>query len=144
MSYRLSSRRPLQRTNGVTMTNSELNGFRRALGKKAAEIGSGNREALAIETSSDELDRVQNANERDYSMGILECNSSRLRQVQVALGQLDAGTFGVCIGCDENINLKRLAAVPWTSFCIVCQELEDRGAQESLRSEIDTSPVMAA
>ena len=126
------------------MTKAEVNGFRRALGKKMTEIGSGSREALAIETTSDELDRVQNANDRDYSMGVLERNSRRLREVQVALGRLEAGTFGVCIGCDENINLKRLAAVPWTSFCIACQELADRGAETRLGSEIDTSSVMAA
>jgi len=128
------------------MTKTELNEFRRALGKKVTEIGSGNREALVIERTSDELDRVQNANDRDYSMGNLERNSSRLRQVRVALGRLDAVTFGVCLGCGETINLRRLAAVPWTSFCIACQELADRGAQEPLDSEIrtDTSPEIAA
>lgn len=99
-----------------------------------------------IERTSDELDRVQNANDRDYSMGNLERNSSRLRQVRVALGRLDAVTFGVCLGCGETINLRRLAAVPWTSFCIACQELADRGAQEPLDSEIrmDMSPEIAA
>ena len=128
------------------MTKIELNGFRRTLDKKAAEIGSGNREALAIEATSDELDRVQNANDRDYAMGNLERTSNRLRQVQMALRRLDAGTFGVCMGCDEIINLKRLTAVPWTSFCIVCQELADRGEQKQIENglEIDISTVMAA
>ena len=74
----------------------------------------GNREALAIETSPDELDRIQNANDRDYAMGNLERTSSRLGEVRAALRRIAAGTFGICDGCEENINLKRLAAVPWT------------------------------
>jgi DnaK suppressor protein len=120
------------------MTKNELNGFRRALENKLLEIGngSGSREALAIETTSDELDRVQNANDRDYAMGNLERTSSRLSEVRTALRRIGAGTFGVCAGCEENINLKRLTAVPWASYCIACQEAVDR-EKTTDRSEID-------
>lgn len=120
------------------MTKNELNGFRRALENKLLEIGNGSgiREALAIETTSDELDRVQNANDRDYAMGNLERTSSRLGEVRDALRRIGAGTFGICAGCEENINLKRLTAVPWASYCIVCQEAEDR-EKSTDRSEID-------
>ena len=126
------------------MTKIERNGFRRLLEDKLTEVRSsnGNREALAIETTSDELDRVQNANDRDYAMGKLERNSSRLGEVRAALRRMAAGTFGICAGCEANINLKRLAAVPWTSCCIVCQESADRG-QDTLQTEIET-PRMAA
>jgi len=70
------------------MTRIELNGFRRALEKKAAEIGTGSREGLAIETSSDELDRVQNANDRDYAMSNLERTSNRLGEVRTSLHRI--------------------------------------------------------
>jgi DnaK suppressor protein len=120
------------------MTKNDLNGFRRALENKLLEIGNGssNREALAIETSPDELDRIQNANDRDYAMGNLERTSSRLGEVRTALRRIGAGTFGVCAGCEEDINLKRLTAVPWASYCIVCQEAEDR-EKSADRSEVD-------
>jgi DnaK suppressor protein len=110
------------------MTKTELNGFRRILENKQIEVGTGgtNREALAIETSPDELDRIQNANDRDYAMSNLERNSSRLSEVRNALRRIDAGTFGICAGCEEDISPKRLVAVPWTSFCIACQEAADR------------------
>jgi DnaK suppressor protein len=122
------------------MTKTELNPFRRAL---QAELGNGgnNREGLAIETSPDELDRTQSANDRDYAMSNLERASTRLREVRLALRRVDAGTFGICLGCEENIKLKRLAAVPWASSCRVCQETTDRG-QNTLR--IDGSLNMAA
>lgn len=128
-----------------TMTKTELKVFRRALENSQAELGNGNRnrEALAIETSADDLDRIQHASERDYAMGNLERNSNRLREVRNALSRLDAGTFGICMGCEENINLKRLSAVPWASFCIACQELADRGQKTSV-TEMDTPLTIAA
>jgi RNA polymerase-binding transcription factor len=127
------------------MTKTELKAFRKALENRQAELGNGNRnrEALAIETSPDELDRIQHASERDYAMSNLERNSDRLRDVRDALRRIHAGTFGICAGCDEHINPRRLAAVPWASFCIVCQEAADRG-QNAPRSEIGTSLLMAA
>ena len=109
------------------MTKTELNTYRKALENKRAEIGDGsiNRQALAIDTSPDELDRIQNANERDYAIGNLERNSNRMREVRAALGRIGDETYGVCANCDQTIGAKRLAAVPWTSLCIVCQEAAD-------------------
>ncbi len=39
-------------------------------------------------------------------------------------------TFGQCISCGEEINPKRLEAVPWTRFCIECQEKMEKGQLE--------------
>jgi DnaK suppressor protein len=127
------------------MTNIELNTFRRALESREAELGNGNRnrEALAIETSPDELDRIQCASDREWAMRNLERNSNWLREVRAALRRIDAGTFGICVGCDENINPKRLAAVPWASSCIVCQEAADHG-QNMPQSVFDGALIMAA
>jgi DnaK suppressor protein len=127
------------------MTNTELNAFRRTLKNRQAELGNrnGSREALVIETSPDELDRIQHASDRDFALSNLERNSDRLREVRTALCRVEEGTFGICLGCEENINPKRLAAVPWASLCIVCQEAADRGQNTPL-GEMDTSLAMAA
>jgi DnaK suppressor protein len=127
------------------MTKTELNRFRRALETKRNELEnrSWNREALAIDTSPEELDQIQNASNRDWAMGNLERDSHRMREVRTALQHIDAGTFGICIGCLENISPKRLAAVPWASSCIVCQKTADRD-QTMPPGEIDTSLGLAA
>lgn len=127
------------------MTKTELDAFRTSLKNSRTELenGSWNREALAVDTSPEELDRIQRASDRDWTMSNLERNSNRLREVQAALRRIDTGTFGICIDCEENINPKRLAAVPWASSCIICQEAADR-EQKMPRSEIDTSLVIAA
>jgi DnaK suppressor protein len=63
-------------------------------------------------------------------MGNLERNSDRLREVESALRRVESGTFGICSGCEEDINPKRMAAIPWAQFCIRCQEAADREQTE--------------
>jgi DnaK suppressor protein len=115
------------------MKAMELEGFRKALKTSQAELSDGrrNREALAIETSADEFDRIQQAQERDFAMGALDRESLRLREIRAALERMDRGSFGICLNCEEEIAAKRLAAVPWTALCIVCQEMADRSAGDS-------------
>jgi DnaK suppressor protein len=51
----------------------------------------------------------------------------RLQQVKGALLRVGRGEYGLCVSCDEEIELKRLLARPETPYCIVCQsELEGR------------------
>src|ERR1700721_17742 len=124
------------------MTKVEVNAYRNALESRQTDLrnGSRNREALAIDTSPDEVDQIQHASERDMAIGNLERDSDRLFEVRSALRRINAGTFGFCVGCEENINPKRLAAVPWASFCIACQEAADR--EKTVWSESDTSLSM--
>jgi DnaK suppressor protein len=109
------------------MTKPETNLFRKTLESRQTELRNENkgREAIETDSSPDELDRIQHAAEREYAIGTLERNFSRLREVTAALRRMDTGTFGVCGKCEEEISLKRLAAVPWAPFCIVCQEAAD-------------------
>jgi DnaK suppressor protein len=114
------------------------------LENKRTEIGIGNRnrEALAVETSPDDLDRIQHSQERELAIGAFDRNCTLLREVQAALIRMSAGRFGVCVDCEENINAKRLAAIPWASLCIVCREAADR-EQNAAGSEIDAPLMMA-
>ena len=104
-----------------------LTGFRTALRRSRTEleIVSRGRGAFAIQTSPDDLDRIQEGQERDFAMGALDRNSKRLHAVRDALARIDADTFGVCLECEKEIDSRRLAAVPWTALCINCQENAD-------------------
>jgi DnaK suppressor protein len=125
------------------MTATELSTFQRTLETIQTELGNGSREVLAVETSPDELDRIQHASNSDYAMCNLERGARQLREVQIALRRIKSSTFGICLDCDGNIDPKRLAAVPWASFCIVCQESADR-CQEMAGRETDTPERIAA
>ncbi len=85
---------------------------------------------LAIEKSADQMDEIQYASERDLAMRKVDRESSLLRDVKAALRRIQDGSFGTCIECESAISTKRLAAVPWASRCIQCQEAADRDGQE--------------
>jgi DnaK suppressor protein len=110
------------------MTQAELNKFKNILEAKQAELAQfvRNREGIAIEISPDSFDEARQAAERELAIRNLDRESNLLRDVRAALRRVVAGTFGVCLRCEEDISAKRLAAVPWTAFCIQCQEIADR------------------
>ena len=45
----------------------------------------------------------------------------RLRQVDAALARHDAGTYGICLSCGDDIAPGRLRARPETTLCLECQ-----------------------
>jgi DnaK suppressor protein len=115
------------------MTKTELNKFREILKARQAELAQvlRNREGIAIEKSPDALDEVQHAAERELAIRNLDRESNLMRHVRGALRRMEEGHYGTCIHCDVEISPKRLAAVPWTSLCIQCQEAADRNEEES-------------
>lgn len=54
----------------------------------------------------------------------------QLSLVRLALDRLSEGSFGECVICGNTIGVKRLEAVPWTPFCIECQEKIENGELE--------------
>jgi DnaK suppressor protein len=118
------------------MTKTEVNKYREILEKKHSELAQvlRNREGIAIEKSPDALDEVQHAAERELAIRNLDRESSLFRNVRAALQRLEEGTFGTCLHCEEEISPKRLAAVPWTPYCIQCQEQADRVREEGHES----------
>src|SRR5271154_6246728 len=110
------------------MTKNELEKYKTVLETRLSELSYAlrNREDIAIEKTPDALDEVQHAAERELAIRNLDRESHLLRNVRAALRRIDEGTFSVCLHCEEDISPKRLAAVPWTPFCIQCQEMADR------------------
>src|SRR4030081_862636 len=115
------------------MNQTELNKYKAILEAKKAELSAGlrNREDIAIEKTPDAIDEVQLAGERELAIRNLDRDRSLLRNVNGALARVADGSYGVCLHCDEDIKTKRLDAVPWTKYCITCQEAADRHEFES-------------
>jgi DnaK suppressor protein len=111
------------------MTPDETKRFASALRTKEAELSMSPRyrDEIVIEKASDTLDEVQLMRERELAVRNLDRDSNLLRQIRHALSRITAGTYGVCLHCDEEIPPKRMAAVPWAGFCIRCQEKIDAG-----------------
>jgi len=116
------------------MTQRDTRLYKKVLSDKRAELiaGLGSRDEIAIERSADQADEIQGALDREMVIRNLDSKALILRSVAAAMRRIDAGTFGVCIECEEEINPRRLAAVPWTPLCITCQEAADREQSDVL------------
>ena len=119
------------------MTQTEINKYKAVLEAKQAELSAGlrNREDIAIEKTPDAIDEVQLAGERELAIRNLDRESNLLRNVKGALVRIADGSYGVCMHCEEDIKIKRLDAVPWTKYCIKCQEAADRHEFETETSD---------
>jgi DnaK suppressor protein len=114
------------------MTENERNRLHAILMAKVAELERFNRhrEKITIERSADQLEEIQAAADRALAVCNLDREFNQLRNARAALRRIEEGSFGTCQQCDEDINPKRLAAVPWTSYCIRCQEAVDENLEE--------------
>jgi DnaK suppressor protein len=114
------------------MTKNELNQFRGILTVRAAELErlTRHREGIKVERSADQLEEIQAASERALAVCNLDREFNQLRNAHAALGRIEEGSFGRCQECDQDIHLKRLAAVPWATHCVRCQEAIDRNFEE--------------
>ena|SRR5579859_2374157 len=108
----------------------QLERFKRALKAQQTvairDLGE-NRQTIAVERSADEMDQTGRSTEQEFTILGLNRRSELLRNIEAALRRIENGTFGACTNCEETIARNRLVAVPWTPFCIRCQEVVDRG-----------------
>jgi DnaK suppressor protein len=95
-------------------------------GRRAAED-------IKPENTEDEGDLATISHERELLYNLHESDFARLKFIQGALKAIDRGQYGECVGCGEDINERRLAAVPWATMCISCQEQMETERSTSLR-----------
>ena len=109
------------------MTKTEVDRFRAVLTTTVAELArTRNRDGITVERSADQLDEIQAASQCALAVCSLDREFNQLRDARAALHRIQEGNFGICQECEEEIHPKRLAAVPWATFCIRCQEAADR------------------
>lgn len=64
------------------------------------------------------------AGSREVSAGMAIVNMERemrvLVEIDLSLRRLDAGHYGICGVCEEQIPMARLKAIPWTCSCVDC------------------------
>jgi DnaK suppressor protein len=114
------------------MTKTEVDRFRAALTVRVAELErvTRHRDAITVERSADQLEEIQAASQRTLAVCNLDREFRQLRDARAALRRIQEGSYGTCQECDEDIHPKRLAAVPWATFCMRCQEAADRNLEE--------------
>jgi DnaK suppressor protein len=77
--------------------------------------------------SQDPADKASNSYTKELLFSQSTNERNTLKLIEEALDRLSDGSFGECINCGEEINIKRLDAIPWAPHCIRCQELQEQG-----------------
>ncbi|HVT04251.1 MAG TPA: TraR/DksA family transcriptional regulator [Thermoanaerobaculia bacterium] len=107
--------------------------FRDALLKKQQQmLDSFNRDRAAGNAQPDDgiqdlADKAASAYSKELNFSLSDSDRETLVFIEEALDRIDAGVYAVCTNCGVTIGDRRLAAVPWTPFCIDCQELQEKG-----------------
>jgi DnaK suppressor protein len=83
-------------------------------------------EDITVERAPDPVDEMEMTAERESAITLLERDSELLRQIDAALRRIEDGEFGCCDLCGKDIGSRRLRAVPWAIYCVVCQDEVDR------------------
>ena len=80
-----------------------------------------------------EEDQAQLSHDEFISLRLNSLDYVQLRMIEEALDRIEAGDYGVCLGCEEPIPAKRLQAVPWAKYCVACQqELSNNSMREQV------------
>lgn len=74
----------------------------------------------------DEMDFTSFEMESQMRMRLRNREALYLKKIEEALERINAGVFGLCDKCEEDIELKRLEARPTTTLCVSCKETQER------------------
>jgi DnaK suppressor protein len=88
--------------------DAELDGLRDATASAELEEGA------QVLTGADAVERLGNAERLE------------LRRIDAALARIDQGSYGACADCGEEIEPRRLAALPHAVRCQDCEEARER------------------
>ena len=100
--------------------------------KQRELLDSFNRDKLAGNASPDDgiqdlADKAASAYSKELNFSLSDGERNLLMLIEEAFNRMKEGSYAVCTNCGVTIGEKRLQAVPWTPFCIDCQELQEKG-----------------
>jgi DnaK suppressor protein len=119
------------------MNKKEKDEFRRLLAAKKESIirkltdTITESKEMESNVAQDLVDKAETSYTKEFLLSLSDGEREQLLLIDEALKRLEHGEFGVCQLCQKEIGAKRLEAVPWTPFCINCQEK----AEEELRAQ---------
>ena len=77
--------------------------------------------------AQDIADKASNSYTKEFLFSLSNSERDLLQLVDEALVRIDDHRFGVCVVCEDEMDKKRLEAVPWAKRCISCQEKQEQG-----------------
>ncbi len=74
----------------------------------------------------EEGDLAAVATETDIDNAIADQQRRELAEIDIALGKIKDGTYGICEMCEEPIGKARLEVKNFARYCIVCREITEK------------------
>ena len=75
----------------------------------------------------DLADKAANSYTKEFLFGMTNTDRTILNMIDAALKRIQSNEYGLCANCQEEMQQKRLEAVPWAKHCINCQEKHEQG-----------------
>ena len=117
----------------ASMEQKKLRGFRERLVQKKHEIleaytkNKNYGKEADEEGAQDIADKASNSYAKEFLFSLSNSERELLQLMDDALVRIEDKRFGVCLSCEEEMNQKRLEAVPWARHCLACQEKQEMG-----------------
>ena len=81
----------------------------------------------AGEGAQDVADKAASSYTKEFLFSLSNNERDVLQLVEEALTRVGSDNFGVCVVCEDEMDRKRLEAVPWAKRCLSCQEKQEQG-----------------
>lgn len=121
------------------MNSKTVNILKKELVEKRESLSSLQVQARKLDNDSDtELKDVIDRSDAEEAWFTKERMSQHwkleLSRIDSALHRIEAGTFGICEECEDEIPLKRLRVRPDAALCLNCQEANEREEGQTQRA----------
>lgn len=116
------------------MQESELNYFKEILESRKEQIV---KNITGVNDELDQLNSLELNDEGDHASvnnnsmiesAIVTQQEKELREIQVTLGKIANGDYGVCEMCEDPIGFQRLKVKPHAIYCIDCREIVEKSS----------------
>ena len=114
------------------MQNSESNYFKEILESRREQI---NKNILGVNDELNQLSSLELNDEGDHASvnnnsmvesAIVQQQEQELREINVTLGKIANGDYGICEMCEDDIGFQRLKVKPHAIYCIDCREIVEK------------------
>ena len=109
------------------MDDARVEEFRQLLLQRIAEIRAAeadtSEDRAPVELDQQSVGRLSRMDALQVQAMALETSrrrSAELRRIEAALARIDAGDYGFCVECGEEIAGRRLEFDPATPYCVTC------------------------
>jgi DnaK suppressor protein len=75
----------------------------------------------------DLADKAANSYTKEFLFGQTNTDRAILQLIDEALVRIRTSKYGRCVECEEELQQKRLEAVPWARYCVSCAEKHEQG-----------------